>query len=292
MSIDESDILFIVNPKAGLKKIDSVLKSIIRKGLKYTVTHNLDELESIISKEIDNYKVFVAVGGDGTVNSLAKYLLNKEQKAMAVLPVGSGNGFAHELGFSGNLDRLIHSVKSGEVLKIDVLSIHNNDFLNVAGIGLDAEVAHRFHHFRHRGFFNYIVSSIISYTKFKPFQATIIHENGEITDTFQMISIANSRQFGCNAYISPNSKPFDGRYEIVAVKPIPLNLVLKYVYHLFAGNISTSRYVNYIACNNESTIVTDFKKFHSDGDPFFSDGVFEIGIKKNSLNVIKTTSEN
>jgi len=289
--IEKSEVFFIINPKAGSRKIDSILESIINTGMNYAITNNLIELETIMSREIDNYRVFIAVGGDGTVNSLAKYLFNQDQKAMAVLPTGSGNGFAYELGFPLDLETLIHYVSLGNTQKIDVLSINKNDFINIAGIGFDAEVAHRFQKYKKRGLFYYVLSSIISYIKFKPFQATIINENGEINDTFQMISIANTRQFGNNAYISPSSKPFDGQYEIVAIKPIPLIQSFTFVYKLFAGSLSTSKYVKYIPCKGTSSILTDFIKYHSDGDPKFSDGNFKINIKKNNLNVIKTKTE-
>lgn len=290
LHIEKSEVFFVINPKAGSKKIDALIKSIIDTGMSYVITDNLLELDVIMSKEINNYTVFVAVGGDGTVNTLAKYVFNQNDKAIAVLPTGSGNGFAYELGFTCDLEALISHITTGAIHKVDVLSINKSDFINIAGIGLDADVAHRFQKSKKRGLFYYIVASVISYIKFKPFKATISNEKGTITDTFQMISIANTRQFGNKAYISPNSNPFDGQYEIVAIKPLPLFQSFLFVYKLFSGSLKPSKYIQYIPCTTKTSIVTSCTKYHSDGNPKFSEGNFEIHIKKKNLNVIKTTA--
>ena len=287
-TIEKSEILFIINAKTGTSKTSSIIQTLNNKGLFYRITRNLIELENVMSEEIDNFKVFVAVGGDGTVNSLAKFLINKKHKTLAVLPIGSGNGFAYDLGFHHDIERLIQYISEGNIHEIDVLSINDIDFINVAGIGLDAEVAHRFHKNKRRGSFNYIISAFISYMKFKPFRATIINEDFEISDTFLMISIANTRQWGINAYISPCSVPYDGQYEIALVKPFSFFNAIPLIYKLFKGSLEASKYVRYITCKGGSTINTDYKKYHIDGDPMLSQGAYEMKIKKKLLNVINT----
>lgn len=285
--IEKSDILFIINPKAGTSKIDSIINLLIENDLQYFLTNNLLELDKLMSKEISNFKVFVAVGGDGTVNSLSKYLINQNQKALAVLPTGSGNGFAFELGFDIKLENLLKQILTGKLIEIDVLTINDKSFINVAGIGLDADVALRFQKTK-RGFLNYIISTFISYIKFKPFKATIYINGIEITDTFKMISIANTRQFGNNAFISPNSKPYDGKYEIVTIKSIPLIQSIPFIYRLFKGNLVNSKYVNFITCHQKIIIKADCYKYHFDGDPLLSDGVYKVDINKMCLKVVKT----
>lgn len=289
--IEKSDILFIINPKAGTSKIDSIIKSLIKNDVKYVLTNSLLEFDKLMNKEISNFKVFVAVGGDGTVNSLAKYLINQNQKALAVLPTGSGNGFAYELGFDIKLENLLKQILTGKIIEIDVLTINDKSFINVAGIGLDADVALRFQKTK-RGFLNYIISTFISFIKFKPFKATIYNNGIEISDTFKMISIANTRQFGNNAFISPNSKPYDGKYEIVTIKPISLIYSIPFVYRLFKGNLVNSKFVNFITCNQRIIIKTDCSKYHFDGDPLLSNGVYEVDIKIMCLNVVKIENEN
>ena len=286
LSYEKSEILFIINAKTGTSKTSSIIQTLNKKGLLYRITRNLIELENVMSEEIDNYRVFVAVGGDGTVNSLAKFLINKKQKTLAVLPIGSGNGFAYDLGFHHDVESLLQHISTGNIHEIDVLTINDTDFINVAGIGLDAEVAHRFQKNKKRGSFNYIISAIISYLKFRPFRATIINGDIEISDTFLMISIANTRQWGINAFISPGSVPYDGQYEIALIKPFSFVNGIPLIYKLFKGSLKNSKYVRYITCKEGSTIITGCTKYHVDGDPMFSQGSYEMKIKKNLLNVI------
>lgn len=61
-----------------------------------------------------------------------------------------------------------------------------------------------------------------------------------------MISIANTRQFGNNALISPNSTPNDGIFEIAMVKPFPFYYYPIFVIKIFLGTLKGSKYINYI----------------------------------------------
>jgi len=290
MSILKSEILFIINPKAGKRNIDYILKSLrkIDNDIKYIITDNLNKLDNELNNVIANYKVFVAVGGDGTVNSLMKYLINQNEKALAILPIGSGNGFANELGFKFDIEILIKQITRGETLVVDVLVINNNSFINLAGIGLDAVIAHDFQKSETRGFFNYIISTIKSYISYRPFNASIIGDGINIDSKFQMISIANTRQFGNNAYISPNSMPDDGEFEIVLLKVIPFFSLLPFVFRLFKGDLRNSGYIEYLSCKDSILIKTNCNKYHIDGDPLFSDGDYKITINKKCLKILKT----
>lgn len=290
MNISESEILFVINPRSGKRNIENILKTIkkIDKGIKYIINENLDDLDIQMNNEFDNFRIFVAVGGDGTVNSLMKYLVNRDEKALAVLPLGSGNGFAKELGFKYNIKTLLEQITKGETLLIDVLEINKNSFINMAGIGFDAVIAHDFQKSDTRGFFNYIISSLKTYFTFKPIDASICIDGNEISEKFQMISIANTRQFGNNAFISPMSKPDDGKFEVVFLKTIPFLSALPFVYRLFTGKLKENSYIKYLSCDSNITIETNCKKYHIDGDPMFSDGKFEISIHKKCLKILKT----
>lgn len=290
MNISESEILFVINPRAGKRNIDNILKTIkkIDRGIKYIIIDNLDDLDIQMNVEFDNFKVFVAVGGDGTVNSLMKYLINREDKALAVLPLGSGNGFAKELGFKYNIKTLLEQITKGETHLIDVLEINKNSFINMAGIGFDAVIAHDFQKSETRGLFNYIISSLKTYFTYKPIDASICIDGNEINGNFQMISIANTRQFGNNAFISPMSKPDDGIFEVVFLKTVPFFSAFLFAYRLFTGKLKENSYIQYLSCDSSITIKTNCKKYHIDGDPMFSDGKYDVSIHKKCLKILKT----
>ena len=290
MNISESEILFVINPRAGKRNIDNILKTIkkINKGIKYIINDNLDDLDIQMKNEFDNFKVFVAVGGDGTVNSLMKYLINRDDKALAVLPLGSGNGFAKELGFKYDIATLLEQIKKGETLLIDVLKINGNSFINMAGIGFDAVIAHDFQKSETRGFFNYLISTFKTYFTYKPIEVTIKIDGKEMVGKFQMISIANTRQFGNNAFISPMSRPDDGKFDVVLLKTVPFFSAFPFIYKVFTGNLKENLYLKYLSCDSTITIETNCKKYHIDGDPMFSDGKYEVSIHKKCLKILKT----
>ena len=292
--IDKSEILFVINPNSGRKNINFILKSIrkIDSEIKYIITDSLGQLQEVMDNEFCNYKVFVAVGGDGTVNSLINYLINHNDKSLAIIPIGSGNGFANELGFKFDVDNLIKQISTGETIDIDVLRINKHCFINLAGIGLDAEIAHNFQKSGERGFISYIFCTIRSYFSFKPIKANITGNGIDINGTYQMISIANTRQFGNNALISPTSKPYDRQFEIVMLKTIPIYLIPQFVYRLFKGNLKNSEYINYLSSKDPVSIKTNSNRFHIDGDPFVSDGNYEISVIEKCLRIIKMDSIN
>jgi diacylglycerol kinase (ATP) len=285
---EKKDILFIINPHAGRKNINFVVKTLQRidKDIQYILANDLQTFEKELNKQISNHKVFVAVGGDGTVNALIKYLINKEDKALAILPFGSGNGFANELGFVSDIKLLIKQISRGEIINIDVLEINKNFFINLAGIGFDAAVAHKFQKSKERGFTSYIFSTAASYFTYKSFKACITSSHFKIEGIYQMISIANTRQFGNNALISPASKAFDGKFEIVLMERIPLKELFSFVYKLFKGTLKESKYIHYVSSQEAVVIEADCTKYHIDGDPFISNGEYHVAINKNSLKVI------
>jgi len=87
--------------------------------------------------------VIVAWGGDGTVNEVASALTGSSVSLVIVLD-GSGNGLASELGISKKPEEALGLVSSGKDCWIDVGEIDGRLFVNIAGIGLDARIAHRF----------------------------------------------------------------------------------------------------------------------------------------------------
>ena len=112
--IQNQDILFIINPHSGKKRVAEIIESINSNYPDITtiVTNNLEELEKVFISNLEKFTVFIVVGGDGTVNEATKYLQNRNDKFLGVLPLGSGNGFARELGFQNSIDSLIFNIIS------------------------------------------------------------------------------------------------------------------------------------------------------------------------------------
>ncbi len=290
--IDEKDILIIINPNSGKKNVRKVLKEIrsLNADIPYVITRNTGELEQVFRSGIEKYKVFIVAGGDGTVNETIQYLYGRKDKFLAVLPAGSGNGFARELGFGDSLKSLTGDIKKGASLDVDVLSVNGNLCVNVAGLGLDSYVAHVFHKRSGRGLKNYIFSAIRSIFTFRPFYAKLSVGGAVTQGKFLMITIANSRQFGNHAVISPRSDPSDGIFEVVLVKPFPFYLYPVFIFKLFLGTLKNSRHIKYIKVRDSISIESGFRQYHVDGEPKDFTGRLSAKMLREKVRVIKTAS--
>jgi len=142
-----NEIIFIINPNSGKQQIDDILKQIksYKIELKYFITNSYEEFVQFLDKNIEKYKVVVIVGGDGTINSAVGYLYKFPEIKMAIIPTGSGNGFARELGFNKKtVKSLIDDILNNKIIGIDILEANNEKFINLFGLGFDSYVAHVF----------------------------------------------------------------------------------------------------------------------------------------------------
>ena len=255
--------------------------------LTYIVTRN-ETVKQVFETNLEKFKVFIVIGGDGTVHEAALHLYNREDKILGVVPNGSGNGFAFELGFRKSIKSLLRDIHQGETINLDVLKINNIECINIAGLGFDSYVAHRFNKSNIRGFVSYFFVTIKSLFEFKPFNASILTENKEIKGRFQMICFANNKQFGNNAFIAPCAKPNDRVFDIVLVKPFPFYMYPLFTLRMFLGSLKESKYVKYIKSSQEITVNADSKEFQIDGEPVLFDGPINVRLGSNFLKVIRT----
>src|SRR5664279_3022713 len=284
--------LFVLNPASGVPPLNFIVSKELelrKKDLSYCKSINKEATGKLIKDNFDNYKVFIAAGGDGTVHTVASELVGSN-KILGVLPLGSGNGFAKEFGFKMNVRSLLTDIKKADSLNIDVIEINDKLCLNVAGIGLDSFVAHSFNNLKIRGFLPYVWLTFKTFLLLRPFHATIKCDGEEIiSEKLFVLTIANTRQFGNNAYIAPLAKPNDGKIDIVLIKPFPKILGTLFIIRLFTKRINRSKYVRHITTDKEIVIETAETRFHIDGEPVDISGKVVIRIKKEVLKVLKTT---
>jgi diacylglycerol kinase (ATP) len=288
---EERRSLFILNPNAGIipaKLIISKKLEARKNDLSYFKSLSIDESGTHIKQSFDKFDIFVAAGGDGTVRTVATELVGS-QKIFGVLPMGSGNGFAKEFGFRTNITSLLADIKKSESINIDVIELNDQVCLNVAGIGLDSFVAHSFDKAKIRGLWSYIWQTFKNFFLLKPVRISIQLEGEEpFTEDLFVLSIANTRQFGNNAFIAPEAKPNDGIIDIVLIKPFPKIIAPLFVYRLFRGTMKNSKYVRYIKTDKPFTISTNETRFHIDGEAVEFKGDVVVKIKNDVLKVLKT----
>lgn len=285
----KAKVLFIINPNAGKRNTRRLLRELkpFQSVIQVKQTEYPRHAYEIAKSELENFETFVAVGGDGTINEVASALVGTD-KRLAIFPAGSGNGFARELGFRKNIAVLFDAIEKGNTIKTDVIQLNGHSCINMAGIGFDSAVAHRFAKGQRRGFWSYVKSTLETFRKFRPIKASVQIDGQTIKGRFFMISIANTRQFGSNALISPQSTPTDRKYEMVLVSPIPIWKIPDFVIRLFNGSLKPSKYVQFVTCKNETILTTSKKKFHIDGEPLKLKSPVKIQINAGKLNVIDT----
>ncbi len=287
---DSNKALFILNPNAGVQPVNFIISLDLnrRKNVSYVKSKCIDDTKALLEKNFDKYDIFVAAGGDGTVHSVASKLIGTD-KILGVLPMGSGNGFAKEFGFSPIIKPLIDDIERGQSLEIDVIEVNDKLCLNVAGIGLDSFVAHSFAKLKLRGFFPYVWLTFKTFLQLRPVFITI-HIDGKkvISEDLFVLTIANTRQFGNYAFIAPDAVPNDGILDIVLIKPFPKILGIIFIIRLFTKRINRSKYVRQIKTDKEVVIKTDENRFHIDGEPVKLSGEVIVRIKRETLKVLRT----
>jgi len=283
--------LFILNPHAGVIPVKILLSEELRRRkneLSYFKSLSIDESGIRIKQSFDKYDVFIAAGGDGTVRSVASEIIDTK-KILGVLPMGSGNGFAKELGFRPNIRSLIKDIKKSECLEVDVIRINDMICLNVAGTGLDSFVAHSFDKAKTRGLGSYIWLTLKNLISLRPVHIDLkITGEETVSEDVFAFTVANTRQFGNNAFIAPEARPNDGIIDIVIVKPFPKFIAPVIAFRLFRGTLKNSKYVKYIKTDKPFVIKTDETRFHIDGEPVIISGDVNVHIKRNALSVLKT----
>lgn len=280
------NVAFIINPfsaKKNYKKFLDSLKSKVENPIVF-ISKSIEETEKFMDDYFSKIDVFIGIGGDGTLSSIAKKILNSD-KILGGFPAGSGNGFSKEVNFEKNLDLLLDKIKNKNFTQIDTFTVNNRLSINVSGTGFDGEVVKRFEK-TDRGFSNYIKVTLKTFFKYQPVEINFKSEKFQnYNGKYLMINIANTRQFGNNAFISPKSNFTDGFVEIALVKKFPFHYAAQFAYKMFAGKLKENQYVKYIS-TAEIEFSVDTKTWHLDGEFAEIQSPIQVKVQPKSLKVL------
>jgi len=282
-------VLFIINPVIRKRKKKKILLGIAHILDKNSFDYKIQfsdfpgHTAEIVRQNIDGFDVFVAAGGDGTINEISKVLVGTE-KILGIIPTGSGNGLARHLKIPLNIFDAIKKINQFHIRIIDTVNINEYTFVNVAGIGFDALVAHKFSSSVSRGFFSYSYHVLKEFIRFEPIVISMVADGEKYTKKVLIIAIANSSQFGYNAFISPLSHINDGFFEICCLKKFPVLLFPLLAVRLFTKTIHKSKYFEMVSAKEAKLEHTPF--IHVDGEPLKISEIMEIKINPTSLKVI------
>ena len=284
-------IAFIINPISGGKsKVqlpELIEQHLDRAQFSYQLCHTefVGHAKKLVRDLLPDTDLFVAVGGDGTVNEIASVLVGSD-KYLGIIPMGSGNGLATFLGIPFQVKEALELINQFNFIRIDSATLNGHPIFNVSGIGFDAQISTRFARDKTRGLWGYIRNTFAEVLKYRP-QWYILKLDGKtIQRKAFMISLANSSQYGNNAHISPNASLTDGLLDICVVKPFPLYMFPVLAYRMFSKTADRSAYLEIFKIK-EALIQRDVPgPVHLDGEPIELEAELHIVVNPASLNVI------
>jgi diacylglycerol kinase (ATP) len=231
----------------------------------------------------------LVAGGDGTANEAAWGLLGSAT-TLGLVPVGSGNGLARTLGVPLRPDRALAVLEDALPRRMDVGTVNDRPFLNVAGAGFDAAVGAKFHaHGRQggrRGLFTYVRLSLGHSMSYRSEQWTLEAGEHHFEGRALLVAFGNGRQYGGAAVIAPGARLDDGLLDIVVVEDAPMAEVLMNAPRLFLGTIERFRRYRRLAASRAVLTGAVPAVFHRDGEPEPAADRLEVRLQPRALSVL------
>ena len=290
----------IANPASGLKDTHATLQQVESFLLKNGLSHEIKltkrpghSTKMATKRKNRSDIVFVCVGGDGSVNEIAKAIIY-EEAAMAIIPVGSGNGLARHLGIPSHIDDSLNLLLNHEVIQMDSGDINGHPFFVTTGVGIDAEVAHKFAKRKTRGIIGYVKETVKLFPTYTSMSYKITTPQSVEKVKASSITIANSSQFGNNAVIAHRASVIDGKLDLCVIKSYPKFFGPHIGLRLFMNDLHNSRFYTSQKVEQltiESSDGKDACHAHVDGEPITLKYPLDIRILKASVRILVPKSQ-
>lgn len=282
------DILFIVNPISGNKgRKRRIVRLLREKGCRIYFTKCAGDAVGAAADADE--RIIVAVGGDGTVNEVARGLAGTG-KTLGIIPCGSGDGLARHLGIRGSFRHMLSIIEEGRTADLDWGTIDGKPFFSVCGVGLDAMVSERFAKAGKRGVWTYIKEALSAWRNFSPEHYVITVDGLRTESDAVLITVGNSSQWGNEARITPEARSDDGLLDISIVEMFRTLEVPALVLRLMSGTINRSRRVKCLRGKNIRIERSSAGACHFDGDYTPGERSVEILLQAEPLRVIVPSS--
>lgn len=289
-------ILFIINPKSGTDK-KLYVRQIIGKKIdvskfSYQVryTEYAGHAEVLAREAVEKgTDIVVAVGGDGTVNEVARALIHT-QTALGIIPCGSGNGLARHLQLPMDPEGAIQMINEACIKSLDYGTMNNLPFFCTCGMGFDAFVSMKFANSGKRGLLSYIENTLRETLTYKPDTYTLTLDDQQIEQRAFVIACANASQYGNNAFIAPAATMSDGLMDITVLEPFSAIEAPQLALQLFNGTLTTnSRVKTFKACKAHIKRLSK-APVHVDGDPLLTDTEIDVEIHPKGILMVVNPS--
>lgn len=273
--------IFIINTIAGRGKYKTIVPNIEKiceeRKLEYEIRYITEETNAAIIaleyKEEEN--IIYIVGGDGTVTKALPGIVGTKNK-LGIIPSGSGN----------DTYRAIKALPEGEN-KIDLGKINDTYFINVACIGIDAEVGNNVDILRKNKIPTsqlYNASIVYTFCKFKFKNIKIKTKIKEIDDKYTIVSICNGAFYGGGFNIAPKSQLTDGLLDIYYVEKMAKIKMIPLILKLKKGKHEGKRKIHKFRTNHVEISLDENITFNVDGEKLIGNN-FIINIMPKAITI-------
>ncbi len=225
-------LLFIVNPGSGNGEINytTEINTFFKKRTEDIEIYELpadcsiEKLKIAIKKA--NADRVVAVGGDGTLKLVAECILNTKTP-IGIIPAGSANGMAKELGIPIELQEALALTTAGKLQKIHGILVNNELCIHLSDIGFNAYLVKKFDELPERGMRTYAKATWHAFWNHQKMDVSFKIDGKLIKEKAAMVVLANATKYGTGLQINPNGKLNDNLFEVIIVKEYSVLEIVK-----------------------------------------------------------------
>jgi diacylglycerol kinase (ATP) len=270
---ERMNLRLLYNPKAGRgrarRHVAEAVALLRARGAEVDVAESqspehLVELASEASA--GSYDRIVVCGGDGSLN-LAVRKLDLQRATLAILPMGSGDDFAHTLGIPGNLAQACDIAVGSGVRGIDVASAGGVRYMGVAGVGFDSVVAERANRVKLlRGSLVYLYSIFSVLPRFEPISMRVTLDGSVSDEEVMFVVVGNTHRYGGGIAIAPGALPDDELLDVCIVSRCSRWELLKTLPRAYTGGHISSPFVRMMTARKVAIETGDRLAVYADGE--------------------------
>ncbi len=285
-------VIFIINPISGTVGKGHIVGMVpqylgdsrFEVDIKYT-EHSGHAAELARQAASRAFDIAVAVGGDGTVNEVARSLVHTET-ALGIVPCGSGNGLARHLGIPMNPSGALRVIADCNIEKLDYGMINDTPFFCTCGVGFDAFVSSKFAESGKRGLLSYIENTLREGLKYRPDTYDIEVDGEKQHYKAFLIACANASQYGNNVYIAPQASMSDGLMDVTIMEPFNVLEAPQIAIQLFNKSIDTNSRIRTFKCHRLHIHRNAPGVIHFDGDPKQEGKDLDVRLVESAIHVV------
>lgn len=287
----KTKVCVIINPISGTESKKNIPEEVAAAldpkvfDVIIRITGYAEHATEITREAVKNgFKYIIAAGGDGTVNEVAKAIVDTDA-TLGIIPFGSGNGLARELGIPMDSEKALDIVLKANTRTIDYGVANDHIFFCTCGFGFDAFVSDKFAEEKKRGPLGYVRNVLESVVDFKSEEYEITSDEGTIKERAFVLTCANASQYGNEVYIAPDADMEDGKMNVSLLKPLTALEMPQTTLQLFTKNIDKNSKMISLLTSKLHIKRSEKGMMHVDGEPFETGTEIDVKIVPKGLKV-------